>query len=124
ILFAQEPVFPNGGHIDDAMWYEGDNTVRAYTYNAKTKELQPEKKGIIEVRNELIRAISHCKKVAAVLGADEHSYSKVLIDKNVPVGNMKKDDKNNNGKLGDEGEEYSCLSDLKYPTWYFSAGDA
>lgn len=124
ILFAQEPVFPNGGHIDDAMWYEGNNTVRAYIYNTKTKKLQPEKKGIIEIRNELVKAISRCKKVAAVLGADEHSYSKVLIDKNVPIGHMKKDDKNNNGKLGDEGEEYSCYSDLKYPTWYFSAGDA
>jgi hypothetical protein len=124
VLFAQEPVFPNGGHIEDAMWYNGDNNVRAYVYDAKTKKLKPEKKGIIEVRNELISAISQCSKVAAVLGADEHSYSKVLIDKNVPIGDPKNDDRNNNGKIGDEGEEYSPLADLKYPTWYFSAGDA
>ena len=124
VLFAQEPVFPNGGHIEDAMWYNGDNNVRAYIYDAKMKKLKPEKKGIIEVRNELISAISQCSKVAAVLGADEHSYSKVLINKNVPIGDPRNDDRNNNGKIGDEGEEYSSLADLKYPTWYFSAGDA
>ncbi|MGB7053701.1 MAG: metallophosphoesterase family protein [bacterium] len=124
ILFAQEPVFPNGGHIDDAMWYEGDNTVRAYSYDSGTKELRPEKWGIIEVRDELVRAISRCSKVAAVLGADEHSYSRVLISKNVPIGNIRKDDKNKNGKIGDETEVPSSLADLRYATWYFSAGDA
>jgi 3',5'-cyclic AMP phosphodiesterase CpdA len=124
ILFAQEPVFPNSVHADDAMWYEGDNNVRAYTYNSKTQKLQAAKKGMVEVRNEFARAVSQCKKVAAVLGADEHSYSRVIIDRNVPVGVPKRDDKNNNGKIGDKGEKYSPISDLRHATWYFSAGDA
>jgi hypothetical protein len=124
VLFAQEPVFPNSVHREDAMWYDGDNNVRAYIYNAKQETLLPGKKGIIEIRNELVRAVSYCKKVAAVLGADEHSYSKVVISSEVPIGNPEADDTNNNGKLGDTGEVYSSLTDLQYPTWYFSAGDA
>jgi len=29
ILFAQEPIFPNGGHISDAMWYNGNNNIKS-----------------------------------------------------------------------------------------------
>ncbi len=122
ILYAQEPVFPNGGHLRDAMWYHGDNSVRAYTYDSGSGELVPEVKGIIEVRNELVRAISECKKVAAVLTADEHGYHKVLIDRNVPVGDPETDDTDGNGRLGDAGDGLSPLADLEYPTWYITAG--
>jgi hypothetical protein len=48
----------------------------------------------------------------------------VLISKNVPIGNIRKDDKNENGKIGDDSEVFSSLPDLRYATWYFSAGDA
>jgi hypothetical protein len=122
ILYAQEPVFPNGGHLRDAMWYHGDNNVRAYTYDSDRGELVPESKGIVEVRNELVRAIAGSEKVAAVLTADEHGYHKVLIDGSVPIGDPEKDDQNENGKLGDAGEEHSALADLEYPTWYITAG--
>jgi hypothetical protein len=124
VLFAHEPLFPNSVHYDDAMWYNGNNNIRAYTYNTKKRTLVPEKKGIINIRNELVQAISHCKKVAAVLGSDEHSYSKIMINNTVPIGVPETDDTNSNGKLGDTGETYSSLPDLQYPTWYFSAGDA
>ncbi|KPJ74363.1 hypothetical protein AMJ52_00790 [candidate division TA06 bacterium DG_78] len=124
VLFAQEPVFPNSVHYDDAMWYDGNNNIRAYTYIMEKRTLVAENKGIIDIRNDLVRAVSHCKKVAAVLGADEHSYSKIMINNTVPIGVPKTDDTNSNGKLGDTGETYSNLSDLQYPTWYFSAGDA
>ena len=30
VLFAHEPLFPNGGHGKDSMWHQGDNRVRAY----------------------------------------------------------------------------------------------
>lgn len=30
LLYAQEPVFPCGGHVDDAMWWKGDNNLRAH----------------------------------------------------------------------------------------------
>jgi hypothetical protein len=122
ILYAPELVFPNGGSVDDAMWYKGDNTVRAYVYDAHTKVKTPEKKGIIDMRNELVRTLAQCKKVAAVVGGDEHAYSRVLIDKNVPVGDPRSDDVDNDGVLDDG--RYSPLSDLRYAVWYFSAGGA
>ncbi len=122
ILFAQEPVFPNGGHISDCMWYEGDNGTRAFTYDPKSGKVVPEKHGIIEVRNRIVRLFASSKKVAAVLGADEHSYHKVLIDKNVPIGNMKKDYNKSTGKVWEKGESCSPLDDLKYPVWYLVSG--
>ncbi len=110
IMFAQEPVFPNGGHVKDCMWYYGNNDVRGATYFPETGKMLLEKKGIIEVRNELVRMIDNNKKVAAILGSDEHAYHKVLIDKTVPVG-----------KPGEKGD-YSPLSDLKHATWYIVSG--
>ena len=122
ILFAQEPVFPNGGHIDDSMWYRGNNNVRAYSFNKKTGKTVGEKKGIIEVRNEFVRLVGKNKKVVAVLGADEHAYHKILIDKNVPIGDIKTDDKNGNGIICEKGEPCSSLKDIKYPVWYMVSG--
>ncbi len=122
ILYAQEPIFPNGGHVKDCMWYYGNNNVRAYYTDPKTGELIDEGKGIIDVRNEFVRLVGNNKKVAAVLGADEHAFHKTLIDKNVPIGDMKKDDKNNDGIIGKDNESISSLSDLKYPVWYLVSG--
>jgi hypothetical protein len=124
ILFAQEPVFPNGGHIQDSMWYRGNNNVRAYTYESSSGKVEPEKKGIIEVRNQLVTMIAENKKVAAVLGSDEHSYHKILIDKNVPIGVPEVDDTNGNGRVCQEGGACSPLKGLKYPTWYLVCGGA
>jgi hypothetical protein len=124
IMFAQEPVFPNGGHVQDSMWYNGSNTVRAYTLNKKTGKLEKEAKGILEVRNRLIQMISNNKKVAAVLGADEHAYHKVLIDKDVPIGVPAIDDNDGSGRVCKEDGTCSPLDTLKYPTWYLVCGGA
>ena len=124
ILFAQEPVFPNGGHVQDCMWYNGNNNIRAYTYDAASGKVVPEKKGIIDIRNELALMVAENRKVAAVLGSDEHSYHKVLIDKNVPVGVPGIDDKNGDGKICQVEETCSPLTNLKYPTWYLTCGGA
>jgi hypothetical protein len=59
-----------------------------------------------------------------VLGSDEHSYHKILIDKNVPVGIPGTDDKNGDGKICQTGETCSPLKNLKYPTWYLTCGGA
>ncbi|MHC4223470.1 MAG: metallophosphoesterase family protein [Planctomycetota bacterium] len=118
VLYAQEPVFPNGGHVKDSMWHSGNNHVRAFTFHPEPKGLVPESKGLIEVRNRLVRIVAAHSKVAAVLGADEHAYHKVLIDRNVPVGIASKDDENGDGKL----ETASPLGDLKHAAWYLVCG--
>lgn len=124
IVFAQEPVFPNGGHIQDTMWYYGNNNVKAYTYDAASGEVKGEEEGIIEVRNRLVTMVSKNKKVVAVLGSDEHSYHKVLIDKNVPIGVPALDDKDDSNKVCQKGGSCSPLEGLKYPTWYLVSGGA
>lgn len=127
VMYAQEPVFPCGGHIKDSMWYHGDNNVRAYemTNNEGSDSgLKAAAKGMIEVRNELVRAIAASPKVAAVLAGDEHSFHRILIDKNVPVGDMATDDLDGDGKIETEKEPASPLRDLENPTWYLTSGGA
>ena len=140
ILYAQEPPFPNGGHSDDSMWYselepappgeykprslKGNNDTRAYTYDSQTDELIPEDKGILEVRDQFTEMLADSSKVAAVMAGDEHSYHRVLIDDEVPVGDISQDDDNGNGIVGDNGEDLSPLSNLENPVWYITAGAA
>ncbi len=112
ILFAQEAVFPNGGHVKDSMWYYGNNKIRGSHFSQDKKLLIREKKGIIDVRNGLVSMIAASPKVAAVLGADEHAYHKVLIDKEVPIG-----------KPGERGD-FSPLKHLRFATWYIVSGGA
>ena len=115
LLFAQEPVFPNGGHVGDAMWHGGNNNVRAYSNHGG--QLFPAKDGIIEVRNKLWRAVSRSKKVAAVLTSDEHGYHRTLIDKQTPVGTME-DDTDGDGKL----ENVSPNRSFVFPAWQITSG--
>lgn len=64
-MFAHEPAFPNGGHVKDAMWYNGDPYVVAQ-------------------RDKLWEVISRYDVLAVGFG-DEHNYNRTLIDKNTPV---------------------------------------
>jgi len=121
ILFAQEPIFPNGGHIADGMWHNGDNRVRAHHF--RDGKVLPENDGTLVVRNKLIVAVSQHRKVAAVLGSDEHAYHRILIGPDVPVGDIVVDDQNRNGKIDvDAGEDVSTLPTLRYKTWYVVGG--
>jgi hypothetical protein len=122
ILYMQEPVFPNDGHLQDAMWYHGNNNVRAYVFRGG--RLRPEKKGIIQVRNRLARLAARFAKVAAVLASDEHVFHRTLIHRRVPIGDPARDDANGNGRLGEPGETVSPLPDLKYPVHYLVSGGA
>ncbi len=120
LLYAQEPVFPNGGHVEDAMWWHGNNAVRARTFT--DGKLVPAAKGVVEVRNELVRMVAASSKVAAVLGSDEHAYHRILITKDVPLGEPKRDDRNDDGRIAWPEEACSPLADLKHPCWYLTSG--
>ena len=72
------PAFPNGGHVKDDMWYNGNNKVRPYIAG------NPVKKGIIERRDEYLDIIiNKSSKVVAMLTGDEHNYNKVKISPEV-----------------------------------------
>ena len=123
VLFAQEPLFPNGGHVGDAMWYHGNNNVRAWSLDARSGKLEPMPKGMLEVRDELVRAIAASPKVAVVLGGDEHNYHRTLIGPRVPIGDIRKDDRNHDGRIDlKAGESASRLGGLRRSTWYIVSG--
>jgi hypothetical protein len=120
-LLAQEPVMPCGGHVDDAMFYDGDNNVRAYVW--RDGALAPEPQGILEVRNHLLLAAARCRKVAAVLGGDEHAYCRLLVGPDVPVGDVARDDRNGDGRIAwRDGEPASPLRDLPRAVWFVTSG--
>ena len=73
-LTVHTPLFPNGGHVGDAMWYGGNNTPRA------TVAGKPVAKGIIERRDDLLALIQKHPKVLAVLTGDEHNYNRTRLD--------------------------------------------
>ena len=122
VLYAQEPVFPAGGHVKDAMWYNGDNNVSAYEHNGT--EVVPAGPGMVDVRNRFWESISGSSKVAAVLTGDEHAYHRIRIDSDTPVGmpEVASDDANNNGILCEEGETCSANPNFTHPTWQITAG--
>ena len=125
VLFAHEPLLPNGGHVKDSMWYQGDNRVRAYALQ-ENGALTPAGPGIIEVRNELLRLACQNSKVAAVLGSHEHAYHRTLITSQVPVGDPARAVAGQKGSAeeGAPAEKYATLPDLRYPTWFITSGGA
>jgi hypothetical protein len=118
VLFAQEPVFPAGGHVQDAMWWNANNNIKAYQYNGT--EMVAAGDGIVDVRNRLWKAIARSKKAAAVLTGDEHAYHRIKIDSSTPVGVPDLDDLNGDGIL----DQFSPNPDFTYPTWHITAGSA
>jgi hypothetical protein len=78
-LTVHTPVFPNGGHVGDDMWYRGNNTIRPRVAGT------PVAKGIIERRDDLLTLIQRHGKVVAVLTGDEHNYNRLRLDRTVPI---------------------------------------
>ncbi len=67
-------VFPNGDHLADAMWWNGDNTNRAVVAGV------PLSKGTIERRDEILDiCVNRSKKFLAFLSGDEHNFSFLTI---------------------------------------------
>ncbi|MFC2123819.1 metallophosphoesterase [Bacteroidota bacterium] len=80
------PFFPNGGHVGDDMWYNGNNNHRPYIAG------EPVAKGIIERRDDLLEIIvNKSEKTVAILTGDEHNYCKTHIN---PGTNIYPDDYN------------------------------
>ncbi len=68
------PFFPNGGHVQDDMWYGGNNSFRPVVAG------KPVQKGIIERRDELlVSAVNNNSKVIAILTGDEHNYARTTV---------------------------------------------
>ena len=78
-LTVHTPVFPNGGHVGDDMWYRGSNDPRP------TVAGKPVAKGIIERRDDLLRLIQAHPKVLAVLTGDEHNYNRLQLGPGVEI---------------------------------------
>lgn len=68
------PCFPNGGHVDDDMWYGGKNDSRPFIADKAMK------KGIIERRDEYLDIlVNQSKKVLGILTGDEHNFALTTI---------------------------------------------
>lgn len=73
------PIFPNGGHVQDDMWYRGDNSYRPYVAG------KPVAKGILERRDEILDLlVNQSTKVRATLTGDEHNYCRTQITEAMP----------------------------------------
>ncbi len=74
------PVFPNGGHSRDDMWYSGNNEKRPFIAG------KPVQKGIIERRDAYLDIlINKSEKVLAVLTGDEHNYNRLKLTSDVTI---------------------------------------
>jgi len=79
-ITTHTPIFPCGGHLHDAMWYNGDNNPRP------TIAGKPVRKGIIERRDELLDLLmNHSSKVIAILTGDEHNYHVLRLTEDMPI---------------------------------------
>jgi hypothetical protein len=78
-LTVHTPIFPNGGHVGDDMWYGGKNQARPWVAGKAVA------KGILERRDELLTLIQASPKVVAVLTGDEHNYNRLELGPTVPI---------------------------------------
>jgi hypothetical protein len=73
------PVFPNGGHVDDDMWYNGKNQARPFAGGKAAAE------GIIERRDAYLDiVVNQSSKVKAILTGDEHNFNYLRVDDAMP----------------------------------------
>lgn len=74
------PAFPNGGHVHDDMWYNGNNQFRPWIAG------KPLAKGIIERRDEYLDIlVNKSEKVVAIFTGDEHNYCRTTISPGMPM---------------------------------------
>ena len=74
------PAFPNGGHSNNDMWYDGNNEIRPWIAGKAVE------KGIIERRDEMLDIlVNKSKKFRVLLTGDEHNYSRLVVDNNTKM---------------------------------------
>lgn len=74
------PAFPNGGHANNDMWYDGNNEIRPWIAG------KPVDKGIIERRDEMLDIlVNKSKKFRVLLTGDEHNYTRLVVDQNTKI---------------------------------------
>jgi len=78
------PVFPNGGHVGDDMWYRGNNQPRAVVKHTADGE-NLISRGIIEQRDKYLTILMKSKKVIGFLTGDEHNFNWLPISKTVNI---------------------------------------
>ena len=76
-LFAHDPAFPCGGHIQDGQWYRGGKP----SLNGGIDRTY-----VVKRRNALWKAMARCPKVVAVLFGHEHNYSRTRVDATLNPG--------------------------------------
>jgi len=73
-------VFPNGDHLADAMWWDGDNKSRAVVAGV------PLPKGTIERRDEILGiCVNDSRKFLAFISGDEHNFSFLPMTPQTPI---------------------------------------
>jgi hypothetical protein len=78
------PAFPNGGHIGDDMWYNGNNAPRAVVkHSAEGDNLV--QRGIIEQRDKYLKILMKSKKALGFLTGDEHNFNWLVINKETNI---------------------------------------
>ena len=74
------PAFPNGGHVGDDMWYNGNNQYRP------TIQGKPLGIGIIERRDQYLDLLANeSSKVVAIFTGDEHNYNRLKISSELDI---------------------------------------
>lgn len=74
------PFFPNGGHVGDDMWYNGNNQYRPYIGGKRLE------KGIIERRDQLLdQIVNKSTKAIAILTGDEHNFALTTLNEETPI---------------------------------------
>ncbi|MEM9836659.1 MAG: hypothetical protein AAF828_09165 [Bacteroidota bacterium] len=68
------PVFPNGGHSKEDMWYSGINEKRPFIVG------EPVEEGMLQRRDQYLDIlINQSSKVIAIPTGDEHNYNWLKI---------------------------------------------
>jgi hypothetical protein len=79
IVYIHGAAFPNGDHLPDAMWWNGNNNSRAWVAG------KPLAKGTIERRDEILDVcVNKSRKFLAFISGDEHNFSLLEVTPDMP----------------------------------------